>query len=97
MSLPQRRHCKSLRRLRRPQLRAVRRVRNHALGIHPFDRVRDWRGGDHSTPFLHSPSAAVQQRGLNQTAGSVMNEHVLSIAGKSRQTAFNRFLARCSP
>ena len=93
MPFPQRSNGESLRCLRCPECSTIRRVGNQPQPIHALDRVGHRRRSDHRIASQHCSSAAIEQSWIDQTAGTVMNQHMLRICRESNQTALDRFLA----
>ena len=98
MGLAQLGHREALRGLRCPQLRARGGGHDAPLPVHLFDRVDHWGGGNQGlAAALQGLGAAIKQGWFGQATGPVMDQDVLSICGKRRQTAGHRLLTRGSP
>src|SRR5439155_1753900 len=82
-----------LRRLHRPELRAVER-RLHPLGTHPLDRLRDRQRADRRALLDGGAHGGVDEAPRDQRADRVVHHDDLHVLGRGLQRKPHRVLAR---
>ena len=87
---PEHRHAERLRRLDRPQPRAVVGADDGAVGAGLLDRVGHARGGDRRVGVLEPGQRRAEQLRRDERPGGVVDGHRLDVAGRGERVADRR-------